>query len=292
MDAPKVRLAEPTDAQLAQYHSISRWAVAGLALGALGPFALVARAFWAVPILGIVACLWALWQIRQNAPALIGRKAALLGLWLSALWLSAAAADLYCYRWRISGEARQAALFWFQLLAENRPELAFQLTLPYQQRKPLDSRIWDFYAQNQKWRTALENYVAPAQPDQPPRLVRTLLALGPAAKVRYLGTLDYLIIQAQDVVDQLYAVTFQEQDENQAGEEQAGENRPGENLSGEKRVGENVPEEKRAGEKPSGETKTFLVRVRLTRATTPQGRADWQIVEADGGVDWTGFRAS
>ncbi len=94
MDIHRVRLSEPTDAQLAQYRSVSRWAVAGLLLGALGPLALVDPLFWSAPILSIIVCLWALWQIKQNAPAMIGRKAALIGLWLAVLSLSAAAGDL------------------------------------------------------------------------------------------------------------------------------------------------------------------------------------------------------
>ena len=168
--------------------SLSGWAMMGLALGLLSPLALLDPVFWALPILSALVCGWALRAIKQNAPAMLGRKAALAGLWLAVFSLAAASGDWLYYRWRMRSEAEQVATFWFELLAKNRPEFAFQLTLPPTQRRPLDDRIWDFYNDSDKLSKSLEKYVSPGKPEQPPQLVRTLLALGDSAQVRYVST--------------------------------------------------------------------------------------------------------
>jgi hypothetical protein len=244
------RLAETTDEKLAEYRSLSGWAVTGLIFGLLSPLALVDPLLWTVPIAGVLVCGRALWIIKQNAPELVGRKLALAGLWLIVLSLTAAPADWLCYRWRMRSEARQTALFWFELLAKNRPEMAYQLTLTSKFRQPLDERLWAFYQDTNKfkWLTILKNYVAPAKPDEPPRLVRTLLALGDSAQVRYLKTLDQQYIGSEEVLDQLYAVTFDD----------------------------------------SGQKKTFFAAVRLARERTGNDHASWTIIDAQGGVDRNG----
>ncbi|MGD0382651.1 MAG: hypothetical protein ABSA77_03950 [Thermoguttaceae bacterium] len=251
-DIRQPRVTEQTDVELAAYRSISGWAVAGLVIGLLSPLALVDPLLWAMPIAAGIVCVRAFSQIRQNAPAMIGRKAALAGLWLAVFSFSAAYGDWLYYRWRIRDEARQTALFWFELLAQNRPELAFQLTLHPQQRRPFDERIWDFYVDSEKdkvkWFTALKNYVAPGKEGEPASLVRTLLALGDSADVRYLGTLDQFFVESQYVVDQLFAVTFTE----------------------------------------SGGKKTFFVSIRLARIGASDEHAGWRIVGAQGGVDENG----
>ena len=211
---------------------------------------------WAVPVIAGAVCVRAFGQIKQKAPVMIGRKAALVGLWLAVFWLTAAYSDWAYFRWRIRDEARQAALFWFDLLAKDRPELAYQLTLVPQQRHALDERIWDFYVDSEseagKWFTNLKNYVAPGQSEESPNLVRTLLALGNSAKVRYLGTLDQFYVESKYIVDQMYAVTFVE----------------------------------------SGEKKTFFVLVRMARDLEGGNHAVWRIVYAEGNVDEYGKKPS
>jgi hypothetical protein len=246
------RVTEKTDAALAAYRSISAWAVAGLAIGLFSPLALADPLLWVLPLAAAAVCVRAFIQIRQNAPAMIGRKAALIGLWLAVFSLSAAYGDRLYYRRLIRVEARQAALYWFELLARNRPELAIQLTLPPTQRRPFDERIWDFYVDSDKekinWFTVLKKYVAPAKANEPPSLVRTLLALGEAAQVRYVGTLDQFFQEPYYVVDQLFAVTFLE----------------------------------------SGRKKTFFVQVRLGRMGQSGEQAAWRILVVLGGVDENG----
>jgi hypothetical protein len=255
-DIHQPRVTEQTDEQVAEYRPVSGWAVAGLVIGLLSPLALADPLLWAVPIIAGIVCFRAFVHLKQKAPAMIGRKAALAGLWLAVFSLSAAYGDWMYLRWRMRDEARQSVLFWFDLLAKDRPELAFQLTLTPGQRHPLDDRIWDFYvdADNEKvkWFTALKNYVAPGKDEESPSLVRTLLALGHSAEVRYLGTLDQRYVEPLYVVDQLYAVTFAE----------------------------------------SGAKKTFFVNVRSVRHSASGQRAVWRIVYAYGGVDEHGNKPS
>jgi len=180
----------------------------------------------------------------------------LVGLWLAVFSLTAAYSDWVYFRWRIRDEARQAALFWFDLLAKDRPELAFQLTVVPRLRHALDDRIWEFYVDSEnnkiKWFTDFKNYIAPGKTAVSPNLVRTLMALGDSAEVRYLGTIDQFYVESQYIVDQVYAVTFVE----------------------------------------SGEKKTFFVTVRLARHSASGERAAWRIVYAQGGVDQSGNKAS
>jgi hypothetical protein len=251
-DSHQLRLTEPTDTQFAEYKSLSGWAVAGLIFGLLSPAALVVPMLWSVPLAGLIINSWALWKIKQNYPSLLGRKAAMLGAWLSLLFVVAGISDWFYYRWRIQAEAQQVALFWFDLLAKNRPELAFQLNLSSAVRQPLDARIWEFYKDSERWRTALKNFVAEGKPDQPPQLVRTLLALGDSAQVRYLSTLSQVRLDSDESLNQLYAVTFVQ----------------------------------------SGEKKTFLVNVQLLRSRLSNGHAFWQILGAQGGVGLDGKKTS
>ncbi|MGA2061509.1 MAG: hypothetical protein ABSG67_13585 [Thermoguttaceae bacterium] len=255
-DIRQPRVTEQTDEQVAEYRSISGWAVAGLIMGLLSPLALADPLLWAAPIAAGMVCIRAFGQIKQNAPAMIGRKAALVGLWLAVFSLTAAYSDWVYFRWRIRDEARQAALFWFDLLAKDRPELAFQLTVVPRLRHALDDRIWEFYVDSEnnkiKWFTDFKNYIAPGKTAESPNLVRTLMALGDSAEVRYLGTIDQFYVESQYIVDQVYAVTFVE----------------------------------------SGEKKTFFVTVRLARHSASGERAAWRIVYAQGGVDQSGNKAS
>ncbi len=87
-DIRQPRVTEQTDEQVAEYRSISGWAVAGLIIGLLSPLALVDPLLWAVPIVAGMVCVRAFGQIKQKAPAMIGRKAALVGLWLAVFSLA------------------------------------------------------------------------------------------------------------------------------------------------------------------------------------------------------------
>ena len=104
-----------------------------------------------------------------------------------------------------------------------------------QVRQPLDHRLWAFYRNDPRLRQQLEGYVKIP-------LVRTLLALGPKAQVRFYETVGQTHENNDDMVEQLYAVTYEEE----------------------------------------GEKKSFFVAVEMLRQKLATGEAAWRILQADG----------
>ena len=188
---------------MAEYRAVSGTAVAALVVGLLAPLAMIDPLLWAVPIAGLLLGLVALWRVYRLRPALIGRKAALIGLFLSLLWGVAGPSDFAAFRCMLRREARQFARAWFGFLADNEPQKAHQLTVYPTYRQAFDERLDSFYREGSKWRSELDGYAL-----HPP--VRTLLDLGPRAEVRYLRTTNQCREQGSDLVDQLYAVRSEE----------------------------------------------------------------------------------
>jgi hypothetical protein len=237
MSAPsKLPLNDRQDDDLAQYRALSVPAVAGLILGLLSVVALVDPLAWLVPLTGVVVSAVALRKIARAAPALTGRRAALAGLVLSVLFGTAAVADWTAYRALTRHEARQFALLWFELLAEREPKKAFQLTLSPRERHPADEGLTEFYREGPHWHRMLLDYV-----DRP--LVRTLLALGPRAVVRYYETRWQQSEGDREKLYQVFAVTFDD----------------------------------------GGQKKTFFVGLTLHRIKLESGPAVWQIADSDTG---------
>jgi len=228
------RLTDHEDAEIARYRALSASAMAGLLLGLLSPLALLAPPLWSVPLLGILVSGWALGRIARNASALAGWKAALAGLLLAMLFLAAAATDRIAYRLRVCGQAQRFAFQWFEFLAGGHPQKAFQLKLHPRLRRRFDEQLWDFYRDDPHWQKKLKDYVRPGS------LPRTLLALKDKARIRYCRTTNHDQFGDRDRVDQVYAVTFDE----------------------------------------DGRRKTFLVGMRLQRVKLPEGRANWQVLSA------------
>jgi len=234
-DAP--RLSATQDADLVGYHALSAMAVAGLVLGLLSALALLAPMLCILPGLGVVVSGWALWRIHRNAAALAGRRLAQCGLLLSILFGVAPAVDGLVYRRLLRKEARQFAAMCFEYLMQEQPQApqkAYQLTLPPPFRQPLDEHLWDFYRHSTRWREGLEKYVKMP-------LVRTLLALGPKAEVRYYGSPRQGPGDEGESVALLYAVTYAA---------------------------------------PEGKT-TFFIELELVRIKLDNGRASWQLFRAE-----------
>ena len=231
-------LTDSEDQQLAEYRALAGQAVAATLLGLLAPLAMIDPILWAVPALGFWCGIWALRRIKKSAPALIGRKGALLGLVLSTIFLAAAPTDWLVYRKVVRDEARQFADLWFQYLLADQPQMAHQLTVAAQIRQPMNDSLWGVYRNNPKLRQQLEGYVG-----QP--LVRTLLALGPKAQVRFYQTAGQAHGDADnDAVELLYAVSYDE----------------------------------------GGERKSFFVGVDAARMKLATGGAGWRVTNASGGV--------
>lgn len=232
------------DAEIASYRAPSVLALAALALGLVSFSAVYVPVLYAAPLAGVACGAAALWRIARN-DFLLGRKAAIVGLLLSTLFAAAAPAHWWTVRWLLRSEARQVALAWFDFLRRGEPLQAFELTRNPTYRHALDDSIWEVYKQNVGLHQQVQQYVGPGRAGEGPRLVRTLLALGEKAEVRYFATDGQKQIGGVDTVYQVYAVTFG----------------------------------------PADDRTTFFVGMELKRfLVPPANKASWQIVRADGGV--------
>jgi hypothetical protein len=204
-DAPidRPRVTNPQDDELAGYQAVCGLAVTALVVGLASVVALAHPALWLVPAVGVLLGAAALRRIAQNAPALVGRKAAAAGLLLAVLFGTAAPTGWLVHRWLADRQARRFALVWFELLARDQPQGALQLTRHPNYRRPLDEPLPEAYAEGLDARDELKNYVAKPE-------VRTLLALGPKARVRYYDTEGQGRADGRDVVRQVYAVTYED----------------------------------------------------------------------------------
>jgi hypothetical protein len=206
---PDVHITDSQDSEFAAYRALTSQSVVGLLLGLLSPLALLASAFWIVPALGVFFSVWALRRIKQDPQALTGQKLAWVGLFLSLLLAAAAPADWLTYRRTIRNEARQFTSAWMQFLVHNEPHKAHQLTVPPQNRQPIDDHLWNYYRNSQRSRRTLESYAKFP-------LVRTLLELGPRANVRFYETADQTQENNIDAIEEVYAVTYEDEGEKKS----------------------------------------------------------------------------
>lgn len=199
--------SEAGDTDLVEHSRISGLAVGALLLGLASPLALVSQLFWIVPAAGLLLSGVALRAIRAADPPRIGRAAARIALGLCLFCGAAGPTADGVHRWLLRREARQWCLDWFDLLAQDQPHKALQLTFTYVSRQPLDDSLWQYYRLIPKARKELERFV-----NDP--LVRRLLALGPRAHVRYWCTenevhmMGPLFASKAEKVTQVYAVTY------------------------------------------------------------------------------------
>jgi hypothetical protein len=227
---------DPPGPEPPEYRSVSGLAVAGLAFGLLSAVAMIFPLLLTCAVVGIVLSMWALLRIRRQAPALAGRGIALSGLLLSVVFATAVPTDWLVYRWRIRNEARQFGEAWFELLSRGEPHKAHQLTVEPELRERLDDRLWASYREDPRRRKEIRKYAS-----EP--LVRTLLALDDRGQARLYETRDHASADGREYVQQVYAVTF---------EEEAGR-------------------------------KTFFVLMNMERSRPDSGRADWRLVGVQGG---------
>lgn len=188
-------------AEVESYRPMSGWAVMAVVLGLLSPLALFAPFLWILPLGGVLASVAALRAIGSVIPPMLGRRGALVGLALSIVFGIAGPVDWACYRWQVRREATRFAMQWFELLRNREPHKAFQLRLAAETRSPLDDSLWQVYYEGSDLRQMLEEFLAD-------KTIRTLMALGDSATIRYYDTEAQEGERDSDILDQSFAVTY------------------------------------------------------------------------------------
>ena len=239
------------------YRSVSLLAVAGLLLGLASPLAFSHPVLWGAAALAIGVNLLALRAIANGSREVVGRKAAILGLTLALFCITAAPVQLASRQALLRRQAQKAAETWFESLRNDAPHLAFQMSLSAKDRaapskNPKDSlAIYESGAKRDQLKTYVNQHT-----------VRTLLALGKAAQVRYYDTESQTRSGNVDGLEQVYAVTFEE--------------------------GADSPPGKQAG----GKT-TFFVKLGLVRTVDERTRvATWRVDQPEGGYRPRSWRGS
>jgi len=192
---------DTADQEVVRYRAISSLAMIALLAGLLSPLAMLATSLWLVPLTAVVIAGLALWRIASRAPELIGRPAALVGLMLGVAFLIASPVDDIVYRYCLRRQAREFAGMWIDAIRHKELYKAHHLTVDPKHRLPLESKLADFYDQNETWHRSLNTFRNEAT-------IRTLYRLGEDANIRFYETAAEGHEDVFDFVKQIYAVSF------------------------------------------------------------------------------------
>ena len=204
-DHKPAHLAESPDFQaFTQYRSVCGLAIVGLLFGLLSPLALIDPAAWLVPLVAVIICWTAILRIRRHAAVMIGRKVAICGLVIAVLSGTTAVSQWFGRRSFVERQARGIAAAWFTLLANGQPLKAHQLNLIPTERKPLDGDLLDVYKREPKSREYLDKFLKKP-------LVRTTLALGKKADIRFYKCEGTWGRFGKENVREIYSISFDDE---------------------------------------------------------------------------------
>ncbi len=201
-DHSHAHLSEQPEEEVEQYRPVSGLAVAALIVGLLSLGAWIEPFLVILGIIGFFVGLAAMWQIARSAPEMVGRKAALAGLFLSVFALVGAGSQWYTHRMLVRKEATHFAQRWFDLLLNKQTGKALEMTSDAgSQPEPVmvdDSLQTPPGAPEAP---SAESYAK--RPD-----IRAILAVADRARARYYQTEWQEEKAKADEVQQVYAVTY------------------------------------------------------------------------------------
>ena len=190
-------LADP----LLGYQAVEPSAIVGFLLALLlSPLALISWPLWLIAPLVAGANLVALRRLRRD-PGRPGRLAALAGLGLALFFGTVPWARALTERLFLPDQARPVAEQFFELLRKGQPERAVTMWFAPESRRPFDESLWPYFRRDTDARGALLKMVDDAT-------VRTLLALGDRAQVRYYKSNAMITAGATAGVVLWYTVTY------------------------------------------------------------------------------------
>jgi hypothetical protein len=198
MSQPTASSAQ-VDRDIVEYGRFSGWALVALLLGLLSAAAIAGPILWFIPLLGIVISLVAMKKIKASDCQLSGWHVALLGLLLSLFFGMAGPARTVSRRYYLETRAAHFAVKFMELLQQNQPAAAFQLTLPAGARKPIAADGADADEKNPSAKKAYDDFLALAP-------VKSLLRMGPQAKLELLSSTISASGDAQDEVVVRYRI--------------------------------------------------------------------------------------
>lgn len=189
--------------ELPEYRPLCVTAAIGLVLGLFSFLALLHPVMWFWPLVTVAVNGYALYSLSRS-DRLVGRKAAVWGLFLALLFGVAAPLRIGAYHWMATQEAGRFGREWFQALLEGNVYKSHQMTSMPGDRKPLDDQLPALYEQSNDLRTQLDGYLKTP-------VISTLRAVGPRATVRHYQTEAAQTDGRSDLVEDVYAVTYDEQ---------------------------------------------------------------------------------
>jgi hypothetical protein len=198
------RHAAEFDDRERDYRTVEPWAIVALVLGAVSAVALLDPLLLLVPLVALGASVVALVRLARDTDR-SGRAAALAGLALAIMFGVAPVAQMATTWAMLSRQARGVGDQFFEYLRERSPEKAMMLRFAPDQRRPFDNLLWKFYQSDNEAQQNLRAFV------QHP-LIKTLLALGPKAQVRFYKTLRVGNEGSRGLVSYLYTVTYSDDD--------------------------------------------------------------------------------
>jgi hypothetical protein len=114
---------------------------------------------WLLPVLAFVISLIALHKIKTSDRQLTGQYVALLGLLLAVFFGVAGPAHTISRRYYLETRAARFGEKFMQLLQQNQPLVAFQLTRPAATRKPLAADEADPFPKDEKAKKAYQEFL-------------------------------------------------------------------------------------------------------------------------------------
>ncbi len=182
------------------YRPICALAIVALGFALLSLTAWLTMVMWCVALFAVVLAIVSLRRITRSDPPMLGRKVALLALFISLVCTVGPITDVYTNRFLVRSEAQTFAKYWFDMQLNRNVKVAQLLVVPpmmapsspdearYDSKQDMAARMREYYRNRPE--------------------VRALTALSGKAQVRYYDTESQSRADGNDYISQVYAVTY------------------------------------------------------------------------------------
>lgn len=195
--------ADEPPQDLVEYKRISLLAVGALIGGMASVLAVTSPLMWTIPVLTTALSLGALTVIAKHPDTLLGRKAALIGLWLALLIGSFAITNSLTRNAYLYHDAQTRSRQWLQVTLEGRIQESHQLQMDLDSRRSPTVTLADYYKHNEEAQEDLTGYEESESIDE-------LKRLGPSAEIKLIANLDvttkFNVDTRTDVITQRFAI--------------------------------------------------------------------------------------